>query len=203
MRNTLLLSLVLVFSPATNATDLIRSGGGAGNEGVAGVLGLSSDPLSAVNGNPAMLSGLENGQVFSMAMLSVDSVFTSSTGETAEADEGPGFLPQFAMKRQLGNGNWSWGAGFSVKSAMQADFNFVDPPGTLGVSYGRQTHRSEFLVARASGALSYQVNPALSLGISLEALYNRNQLQAPYIFQSHPVLAGLKVLVDLDADDLQ
>ncbi len=203
MRNNLLLLLSLAASPAIYATDLVRSGGGAGNEGAAGVLGLSSDALSAMNGNPAMLSEIENGQVFSLSMLMVDSVFTSSTGETATADEGPGVLPQFALKRQLGNSNWSWGTGFSVKSAMQADFSFVDPPGTLGVSYGRQTHRSEFLVASASGAISYQLSPALSVGISLDAHYNRNQLQAPYIFQSHPVLSGLKVLVDLDADDLQ
>jgi long-subunit fatty acid transport protein len=203
MRKLLTAILVLLLAPALNATDLIRAGGGAGNEGVAGVLGLSSDALSAVNGNPALLSGLENGQVLSLSMLSVDSVFTSSTGEAASADAGPGLMPQFALKRQAGNGNLSWGAGFSIESAMQADFSFVDPPGTLGVSYGRQIHRSAFLIAKASAALSYQLSPELAIGFSLEAHYNRNQLQAPYIFQSHPLLAGLKVLVDLDADDVQ
>ncbi|MDA0687617.1 MAG: outer membrane protein transport protein [Proteobacteria bacterium] len=203
MRILLAAILVLFFTPALNATDLIRSGGGAGNEGVAGVLGLSSDALSGINGNPALLRGLEDGQVLSLSILTVDSVFTSGNGEVSKADEGPGLMPQFALKRQVSDDNWSWGAGFSVQSAMQADFSFVDPAGTLGVSYGRQTHRSEFLIAKASGALSYQVTPELAVGISLEAHYNRNQLQAPYIFQSHPVLAGLKVLVDLDADDLQ
>lgn len=203
MRKLLVAISVLLLTPALKATDLIRSGGGAGNEGVAGVLGLSSDALSGINGNPALLSSLEDSQVLSLSMLTVDSVFTSGIGEVSRADEGPGFMPQFALKRQLGNGDWSWGAGFSVQSAMQADFSFVDPPGTLGVSYGRQTHRSEFLIAKASGAVSYQINPELAVGISVEAHYNRNQLQAPYIFQSHPVLAGLKVLVDLDADDLQ
>jgi long-subunit fatty acid transport protein len=32
--------------------------------------------------------------------------------------------------------------------------------------------------------------------------YNRNRLAAPYIFQSHPALKGLKVLVDLNADGI-
>lgn len=45
------------------------------------------------------------------------------------------------------------------------------------------------------------MNEQLSVGLALGLAYNRNQLESPYIFQSHPVLQNLKVLVDLDVDD--
>lgn len=89
-----------------------------------------------------------------------------------------------------------------MQSALRADFSFQDPPGTAGVSYAVQQHLSEWIIAKLGAALSYQLSDRLSAGLSLGLAYNRNRLDAPYIFQSQPALTGLKVLVDLEADDL-
>lgn len=201
MRLFVLISL-LVLAPLSSANDLIRLGGSARSQASANIAGLSRDPLSALTTNPAFLSAAGSSQQVNVSTLYVDSVFTSSLGERTRADRGPGLLPEFAFARQRPNSALSWGGGVVIQSALRADFELLDPPGTLGVSYGRQTHRSEFLIAKFAAAAAYQLNPDLTIGASVGLAYNRNRLEAPYIFQSHPGLAGLKVLVDLDTDDV-
>lgn len=195
-------TLLVGFSNVVCATDLLRAGGSPDAMGAAGIVGLSPSPLAALSANPALTIKSGNRSQASVSSLFVDSKFRSSLNESAKADRGPGVLPEFALTRAIPNSRWSWGAGVLVQSAMRADFDFVDPNGTLGVSYGRQVHRSEYAVASIRGSIAYALNDALSVGATLGVAYNRNRLQAPYIFQSHPVLQGLKVLVDLDADDV-
>lgn len=203
-RSALALGCALAFGAAgaAQATDLVRLAGSAANEGAGGLIGLDPNPQTAVLSNPALLSDIDNGFNFTLASLRVNSDFTSKLGEVADADKGPGILPELGFKGTLGDNGWSWGAGFTVQSALRADFTFQDPPGTAGVSYGVQQHLSEWVIAKLGGALSYQISDRLSAGLSLGLAYNRNRLDAPYIFQSHPVLTGLKVLVDLEVDDL-
>ncbi len=193
---------MIVFSPALLATDLIRLSADPQARGSGDIVGFSDSPLSALSANPAILSRLQDRVDLALNAVYPDAQFTSKLGDTVAADRGPGFIPEFAIKRDLADSNWSWGAGLVVQSAMEASYNFIDPPGTAGVSYGAQTHRSSYVAAKGAGAVSYQVTEQLSLGASIAAVYNRNQLEAPYIFQSHPVLSGLKVLVDLDVDDV-
>lgn len=205
MKKTLSLGLLLVaggLSAHVSATDLFRLSGSAASDGAGGLVGLSPNAQSALLSNPSLLSELEDGVSVGITALRVNSEFTSSLGELARADKGPGIIPELAYKDELGDSDWSWAAGAVVQSAMKADFRFQDPPGTAGVSYGLQPHAAEWLVAKFAGALSYRFSDQLSAGVSLALAYNRNQLEAPYIFQSHPVLQGLKVLVDLDVDDL-
>lgn len=199
---TCLLILLLLLPALSHGSDLIRLGGSARSQAAANIVGLARDPISAMTTNPAFLSAAGNAQQINVSALYVDSAFTSSMGERTTADKGPGIFPEFAFSRQGPNSALSWGAGVVIQSALRADFEFLDPPGTLGVSYGRQTHRAEFLIAKFAAGAAYQIDPRLSIGASLGLAYNRNQLEAPYIFQSHPELAGLKVLVDLDADDI-
>jgi long-subunit fatty acid transport protein len=45
--------------------------------------------------------------------------------------------------------------------------------------------------------VSFSVSPRLALGATIGADYNQNTLEAPYIFQQQPVLAGLKTLLNL------
>ena len=190
------------FSPNLLATDLIRLSADPQARGSGDITGFSDSPLSAISANPAILGRLEDRVDLALNAVYVDARFTTKLGSTVEADNGPGIVPEFAIKRSIADSNWSWGAGLVVQSAMEADFYYIDPPGTAGVSYGPQTHRSSYSVIKGSGALSYEANDKLTVGFSLGVVQNRNQLEAPYIFQSHPVLAGLKVLVDLDVDDI-
>ena len=198
----LFISTLISFSPNLFATDLIRLSADPQARGSGDITGFSDSPLSAISANPAILGRLDDRVDLALNAVYVDSQFTTKLGSTVDADKGPGIVPEFAIKRDIADSNWSWGAGLVVQSAMEADFYFIDPPGTGGVSYGPQTHRSSYSVIKGSGALSYAVNDKLTVGFSLGILQNRNQLEAPYIFQSHPVLAGLKVLVDLDVDDI-
>ncbi len=189
-------------SPAGWASDIIRLTSSAGSEGAAGVSALSPTPQTALLANPALLSRMDDGMSLTLTALAVDSDFTSQLGEVSAADSGPGLFPEFGIKGSLDNSKWQWGAAATIQSALLADFSFTDPPGTADVSYGLQRHRSEWLIAKLGAALSYDFSDRLSAGLTVGLAYNRNELEAPYIFQSHPVLRGLKVLVDLSADDV-
>ena len=192
----------LLLGGAASATDLVRLTSSAGSDGAGSIVGIAPTPQTAVLANPALLSRLDDSRVFTLTGLSVNSEFTNKLGEVSSADSGPGALPEFGIKGSVSDSDWSWGAALTIQSALLADFRFTDPPGTAGVSYGVQRHRSGWVIAKAGAALSYQFNDRLSAGLTLGIAYNRNELEAPYIFQSHPVLTGLKVLVDLSADDV-
>lgn len=192
----------LLLSGFASATDLVRLTSSAGSEGAGSIVGIAPTPQTAVLANPALLSRMEDSMAFTVSGLHVNSDFTSKLGEVSTADSGPGLLPEFGIKGSVADSGWSWGAALTIQSALLADFEFTDPPGTAGVSYGVQRHRSEWVIAKAGAALSYQFNDRFSAGLTVGVAYNRNELEAPYIFQSHPVLTGLKVLVDLSADDI-
>lgn len=91
------------------------------------------------------------------------------------------------------------GVSFSPIAALEADWEFLDPPGALG-SYGLQTNKASFSATRSSAGLGFQINPELSVGASLGLVHNRNRIKAPYIFQTASGLAGAKVLINLDTD---
>lgn len=188
------------FTP-TQASDIVRIGAGARAMGSGNIAGLADDPLAAMTANPAFLTGQVKSVQVSLQSIWVDADFTSSLGEKDSADKGPGIIPDAAVVLPLENSRWTLGAGLSASSGMLASFDFVDPAGTLGVTYGHQTHESAYAVVNAALAAAYQFSDKLSIGIQAGMAYNRDELKAPYIFQSHPGLKGLKVLVDLEADD--
>ncbi|MAM69684.1 MAG: hypothetical protein CMP91_00880 [Gammaproteobacteria bacterium] len=200
--NTVLVIGTLLLLPEySQANDIIRIGTGARAGGMVNISGLSRDGLSALSANPAYFTQVEEGVQLNFTAVFVESGFTSSLGEKAKADRGPGFFPDFVKVWNAADSPWSFAAGAFTQSAMRASFEFNDPPGTLGVTYGRQRHESEYIVLNASAAAAYQFSERLSVGVQAGLAYNRNRLEAPYIFQSHPALQGLKVLVDLEADD--
>lgn|GEM_PF-1498768 len=196
-----LLSLTLLIAYPASATDLVRFTSSAASEGAGSIVSIAPTPQTAILANPAFLSTMADGSTLTLTALRVDSDFTSKLGESSPADAGPGLLPDLGIKGRFSESAWSWGAGMVIQSALSADFLFEDPPGTGGVSYGVQQHRAEWVIAKIAGALSYQFNENLSVGLSLGFAYNRNELEAPYIFQSHPLLRGSKALIDLSVDD--
>jgi long-chain fatty acid transport protein len=191
----------LCFTFQLQASDLYRIGASPESLGMGSVAGLTGDPLAAMSANPALLSGQSRQVVISVESMLVNAELTTRTGEQVSADKGPAFVPQVAASIPVGN-SLTLGLGAQVQSGMQASFVYNDPAGTLGVSYGRQVHESGYLVFNTAAALSWALNDDLSVGIQLGLAYNRNQLEAPYIFQSHPALKGLKVLVDLEVDEI-
>ena len=189
------------YSMPIHANDLVRIGTGTRAMGMANITGLSNDPLASLSGNPALLSYQPSSVQFSMVSIINDSSFTNVAGPNTAHDSGPNLVPDIAAVWSPSDSRFSLAAGVIVNSALKADYHYQDVPGTLGVSYGEQGHKAEYIVASATLGLAYEVNDRLSVGASLGLAVNRNRMKAPYIFQSHPVLGGLKVLVSLDTDD--
>ena len=60
-----------------------------------------------------------------------------------------------------------------------------------------QQQKSAIWALRFSTGVGVSLGSRVSVGATIGANYNENTLHAPYIFQSQPVLAGLKTLLDL------
>lgn len=160
----------------------------------------SDNPLSAMNANPASLSEWNHNEIqFSISAAVLDAEYNNQSGTENDADASPGFIPEFAYVHPL-NDRTTLGFSMNPISALEADWEFLDPAGALGITFGQQTHKSSFIVFRSALGIGYEVNSKLAIGASLGLLYNRNRLKAPYVFQSHPVLAGVKVRANLEAD---
>ncbi len=205
-RLTYLLALFTAFlSFSANANGLLRNGLGSRAASLGGAgLAYSDDPLNAINSHPAGLSHTTD-EIFEFGLSTafLDAEYSNSQSQDNEADSWTGVLPEAAYSKRM-NDRLILGASISPVSALEADWNFIDPPGALGITFGPQEHKSSFLVLRTAAGFGYEVTPEFSVGASIGLLYNRNRLHAPYVFQSHPVLAGAlggaKVLANLEAD---
>ena len=123
--------------------------------------------------------------------------FSDSVNTNAPMTTSPGVIPYGAFGMPIGKTRFSVGAGFAPDMVSVSDWHYVDAPGYAGVTYGMQQNKSAILAGRAMVGLSYAFSHKLSVGVTAGADYNSNTLQAPYIFQSQPTLAGTKTLLDL------
>ena len=133
-----------------------------------------------------------------------DGEFRSRTGATGNMDRSLGVVPEGAIAFRLGSTPLRLGIGLIPDALMNADWRYADTPGgaTGTTTYGVQRHRSEIVVLRTAVGLAADLGDNWSVGASVGLLYNRNQLQSPFIFQTQPALAGVKTLLDLDANGL-
>jgi long-subunit fatty acid transport protein len=158
----------------------------------------SSDVLDALAANPAGLTYLSGRSLD----LSLDAVFargsfSNSVNNGAPLSDSPGVLPYGAFGMPIGHSRFTFGVGFVPDLMSVAHWNYVDAPGTAGATYGLQEQKSAILAGRAVAGLGVNFGEKLSFGVTAGADYNSNTLDAPYIFQSQPVLKGLKTLLDL------
>jgi long-chain fatty acid transport protein len=123
--------------------------------------------------------------------------FSNSVNTNSPMTTSPGVIPYGAFGMPIGKSRFSFGVGFAPDLVSVSDWRYVDAPGTLGVTYGMQENKSAILAGRGMVGLSFALTHKLSVGVTAGADYNSNTLQAPYIFQSQPNLAGTKVLLDL------
>src|SRR5262249_39903983 len=89
-----------------------------------------------------------------------------------------------------------FGIGIMPDLMSNGDWKYVDAPGSANASYGLQQQHSAIYAVRMVGGVAYAVTKKLSVGGTFGVDYNWNTLHAPYIFQSQPVVAGLKTLPD-------
>ena len=196
-----MVALVLLLSLCRTATaqDFYWSTASVRSNGLGGVyVASSTDVVDALAANPAGLSVLRGGNLD----LAVDTVFargsfSNAVNNNAPLSTDPGVVPYGAFGMPIGHSKFSFGVGAMPELLSNADWRYVDAPGTAGATYGMQEQKSAIEAVRFAGGLGYAVNSRLSLGVSVGAVYNSNTYNAPYIFQSQPVLAGLKTLLDM------
>jgi long-chain fatty acid transport protein len=156
------------------------------------------DPIDAVEGNPAGLAGIKTRTLEAGAV----GVFGSGSFQNPVNSNGRmggvvGAMPYGAFATPLRASHWTASAAFTPEILMRANWRYVDAPGTGGASYGLQTQETQIIAVRSSVGVARTFGSKWSAGVVLGLVYNTNNLNAPYIFQQQPQLAGLKVLLDL------
>jgi long-chain fatty acid transport protein len=196
-----LLALLLT-APCVKAQDFFSNAAGARSTALGGTYVVSSsDALGALSANPAGLTFLRGHNV----NLEADSYFARGSFSNSVNDDSPlrtsaAVIPYGAFGMPIGHSRWSFGVGLLPELASRGDWRYVDAPGVAGASYGLQQQKSAIVNARAVAGVGYTVNSRFSIGATFGANYNQNTLDAPYIFQNQPVLAGLKTLLNMHTE---
>lgn len=183
------------------ANGIYRNGAGARSMGVAGAdIAWAEGPLGALGANPAGFGQLKEPTLeLGVAGVRADARFSNRANPRAELGEW-GMLPEAAFGAPVGQTPLSFHLGVTPEAALSANWRYFDTPGGAdgATTYGWQTHRSEIFVLRAAAGLGLKLGEQLTFGIDAGLVYNENQLQTPYIFQSHPALRTVKTLLDLE-----
>lgn len=196
--NKLVLALPLIALSA-QAQDFYWNTASARSMALGGVyLPSTGGAIDAMAANPAGLTTL-GGRTVDLSLTSIfaSGSFSNSVNSNAPLKDAPGVMPYGAFGMPLGHSGFSIGLGITPELTSVSNWNYVDAPGVAGASYGLQQQKSAILAARAGFGVAYAFGRKLSVGVSEGAVYNSNTLDAPYIFQSNPALAGLKTLVNL------
>jgi long-chain fatty acid transport protein len=154
--------------------------------------------IDALAANPAGLTELNTRTIdFSVSAIFARGSFSNAVNSDAPLKDSPGVIPYGAFGMPIGHSRFSVGVGLVPELMSDSNWHYVDAPGAAGASYGLQQQKSAILAARAVAGVGFALTNKISLGASVGAVYHQNKLDAPYIFQTTPVVAGLKTLLDL------
>jgi long-subunit fatty acid transport protein len=201
-RLVLRLSVLLLFASCVRGQDFFSNTSGPRSTALGGAYVISSsDVLGALSANPAGLTVLRGHEL----NLEADADFArGSFSDSVNADSplhtSAGVIPYGAFGMPIGRSRFSFGVGVLPEMASVANWRYVDAPGAAGASYGLQQQKSAIVNVRAVAGVGFTVSSRLSIGATLGANYNQNTLDAPYTFQSQPVLAGLKTLLGMHTE---
>jgi hypothetical protein len=175
------------------AADVYGSAPTAQTTALAGISLGSSGPTDALAANPALLSsiGAPYLEVTGMGILGAGQ-FHNSTPYVGSLESNTGLSGSAAFGMQIPDTVFSFGVGVFPVSMLSDRWKFQDPPGTAGASYGIQSIKSAFIAVQPTVGLGFAVSKWLSAGAAFGVVDNFNTLEAPYIFQTNPTLAGLK-----------
>jgi long-chain fatty acid transport protein len=198
--------LLCAFALLTNsvfADGIFRNGVGARSMAMGGAdVGYASDSLGSMAANPAGLGFLSATELD----LSLNGVmpyghFSRPPNSDSDLNNPVDFFPDAAFALHLQDFPVTFGLSFVTDSGMDANWNYVDPAGGLGgVSYGQQRDNSKITLFRSALGAGMNLGEKWSVGANFGLVYNQNELQTPYVFQSAPGLAGAKTLLDLSTD---
>jgi long-subunit fatty acid transport protein len=194
-------SLLMVTSPPARAQGSATLGNGLTAAAIArgGTdAAQRNSPLDAMEGNPAGLAGTSVRTLdLSAVGVFVGGSFHNALNPDAHATGVAGALPFGAFSLPIRRSPWVAAAAVTPEILMRANWHYADKPGTAGVTYGNQVQEAQIIAIRSSLGIARSFGPRWSGGATLGIVYNANNLNAPYIFQQQPQLAGLKVLLSL------
>ncbi len=201
----LVIAAILSFPSATEtqANGVFRNGVGARSMSLGGADStLSDSATAAITANPAALSDF-NSIALDLGVTAAfpSGEFTNAANPSGSDLDASGVFPDLAVVFPVTE-KFGLGIGISPDTMLTDEWRYVDPPGGLSgtTSYGLVDNQSQILVIRSAFGAGYAITEKLSIGASVGLLYNNNQLNTAYVFQSNPTLAGFKTLVDLDTD---
>jgi len=177
-------------------------GGSVSAEAVAkggAVVASPDQPLDIMTENPAGLGNVKSRNL-DLGFMGVfaQGHFANAANSDGSISAFAGGVPYGAFTMPLGSSRFGLGLSVTPEISMTAKWRYVDAPGGAGgTSYGLQNNKSAILALRSAVGLGLAVTPKFSVGAALGIVYNSNTLQTPYVFQTQPVLKGLKTLVDL------
>lgn len=201
-RLMLLSSALLLAAAGARGQDFYTNAAGVRATSLGGTYVVSSsDAIGALSANAAGLTFLRGENLNLEADLFIPrGSFSNSVNDGAPLNNSPALVPYGAFGMPIGHSRFSFGVGLLPELASRGDWRYVDAPGVAGASYGLQQQKSAIVNARAVAGIGYTVNSRLSIGATFGANYNQNTLDAPYIFQTQPVLAGLKTLLTMHTE---
>ncbi len=194
-----LIGLFLLLAASLPAQDFYWNAVSARSLGLGGIyVPSSSGVLDALATNPAGLSGI-GAPALDASLTSIFSrgSFSNSVNHNAPLETSPGVIPYAAFGSRLARSPISIGLGIVPDMLSVSQWHYVDAPGVAGTSYGVQPQKAAIVAVRAVAGASVDLGHSISVGATFGVDYNSNRLLTPYIFQSQPVLAGLKTLLDL------
>jgi long-subunit fatty acid transport protein len=191
---------LLGLSAAARATaaDVYGSPATAQTTALGGISLGSSGPTDALADNPALLCsiGAPYLEITGMGIVAAGQ-FHNATPYAGTLQSDAGLSGSAAFGMQIPDTRLSFGVGVFPVSTLSDRWKYQDPPGTAGASYGIQSSKSAFIAVQPTFGLGFAVSKRLSAGAAFGVVDNFNALEAPYIFQTNPTLAGLKTLLDL------
>ncbi|MGI8432777.1 MAG: OmpP1/FadL family transporter, partial [Chthoniobacterales bacterium] len=159
--------------------------------------------LSAMDANPAALASLPRAELAVTLTGALLRGEFQQPARSATLRSDRGLIANAALALPAPH-QWPVHFGLAVNPDLTLDssWRYYDQPGGLGggTSYGQSTQHSSITSVRTTAGVALQATRWLSLGANAGFVYARSALEAPYIFQSQPVLRGFKTLLDLDAD---
>ena len=195
------LSLALLHASAIGA-GLQSNAADARGLGMGGATNVTdSSPLPGAISNPASTAWLEKSALSLSGRLGiVRGRFTDRDGNSSSLRD-EGFAPDGALALRL-NDKFTLNLGATTDASTRADWRYRDVPGGAdgGTSYGVRGHYSELVTSRLTAGLAWQPTETLSFGANVSAVYNRNRLAAPFIFQNQATLRTVKTLLNLETE---
>ncbi|MEO7319515.1 MAG: outer membrane protein transport protein [Chthoniobacteraceae bacterium] len=200
IRHSFPLATVVMLTARADGAGIFRDGQSARTMALGGAATAGDGaPIDALAANPAALGAKSRTLQLGLAAGFAHGTFTNRANANAEMNR-DGLVPNIAFSLPVGR--LTLGLGVIPDATLRSDWRYRDTPGGLdGVTtLGTRTHKSEIILFRTAFAASWKIHDRLSIGGSAGFLYNRNRLEAPYIIQSQPALAGAKTLLDLETE---